>query len=77
MSPTKTLNSISGLQHPKSKAMYEKTDELIEKWTKYINIFFHRLLVPILILPKAIQSYFTYFTTDLRMKAFELSTPIW
>lgn len=71
------LNNISGLQDPKSKAMFLDVDENIEKWSKIVY-FVSVILSPIsLILPNIILSFYTYFTTDLRENAFVLLIPMW
>lgn len=57
--------------------MYEKADQFVEKWSKFINIFFVRIGVTFLILPKVMQSYVTYFITDLGVEAFALPVPMW
>lgn len=56
----------------KSKAIYKKTDRLVEKISA-IGYFVMAKLTPILwIWPRVIISYFVYFTTDLGNESFDL-----
>lgn len=52
--------------------MYEKTNRLVEKVSNMIYIGMMKWGVPFFVLPKAIVSYVTYFTTDAGSEAFEL-----
>lgn len=55
----------------------EKTNELVENWTK-IGVFCMEYgLCPCLVIPKAIVSYFIFFTTDADRDAFYLPFPMW
>lgn len=68
---------ITGLHHPKSKKMYEKTNRLAEKCSKIICFLIMKMSIPGFVLPKAIFSYFRYFTTDAGPNAFELPILAW
>lgn len=69
---------ILGLKHPKSIAMYEKTNQFVEKTSKVIILFFVKLTIPLIIIPITMQSFFVYFTTDSpSTDAFELPIPMW
>ena len=57
--------------------MYEKTDRLVEKISKIIEILIVYVSPPSFVLPNAVYSYFVYFTTDLGPDAFELPFPTW
>lgn len=70
-------NIFQGLKYAKSRAMYEKTDRLVEKISKIIEFVFVYVSVPGYVLPKAIFSLFMYFTTDSGRNAFELPLPTW
>lgn len=68
---------VLGLKYPQSKALYEKTDQLIERISKIIQFVMVYVSVPGFILPKAIFSLFIYSTTDLGPDALELPLPAW
>lgn len=57
---------------PASQAMYEKTNKFVEKLADRIYVGLMRYGVPFFVLPKAIISYITYFTTDAGRDSFEL-----
>lgn len=52
-------------------------NRLVEKMSKAIHFAVIKLGVPAFILPKAIFSYFIYFTTDIGNEAFVLPFPMW
>lgn len=66
-----------GQKCEKSTAMYEKTNQLMEKISKIVYFFIVFVCVPGFVIPKICVSYFNYFTTNLGNDAFELSEPIW
>lgn len=66
-----------GLKYPRSRAIYEQCNQLAEKITKLMQIVVVHVSVPGFVLPKAIYSYFVYFTTDLGVDAFVLPIPTW
>lgn len=57
--------------------MYEKTNQVVENWCKRIIALFEKIILPLLILPIAMLSYCTYFTTDLGAASFLLPFPVW
>lgn len=57
--------------------MIEKTHHFVEKSCKTAYFIIVQVAVPSVILPKAIVSYFIYFTTDADRSAFELSFQGW
>lgn len=61
----------------KSCEMYEKTVRFVEKLSETMYVVMIKLLLPTLLLPKAILSYFIYFTTDAGSAAFQLPLPTW
>lgn len=66
-----------GLKTPKSKQICEQTHQLVEKYTE-IGLFLIRIVItPCFVLPKAIVSFFAYFTTDLGSDAFKLPAAMW
>lgn len=66
-----------GLQCKESRAMYEKDIHLIEEVSKIVYFAIVGVTVPGLVIPKAILSYFNYYTTNLGGDAFDLSIPMW
>lgn len=60
-----------------SQAIYEKTNRFVEILSGTIYAIGLKLLLPIFVMPKAILSYFIYFTTDAGRAAFELPIPAW
>lgn len=63
--------------YSESGALYKQADQIVEKWSKRITNFIPKIILITFIFPKAMQSYFVYFTTDLGAKAFELPIPVW
>lgn len=59
------------------KTLYERTNQLAEKCSEIVYFLIVSVSVPGFVLPKAILSYFLYFTTDLGSEAFETPIPIW
>lgn len=62
---------------PASRAMLRKTIQHVEKLSGMVYFVAVKLGVPGITLPKAIASYFIYFTTDSGRDAFELPYPMW
>lgn len=57
--------------------MIEKTNELVEKLCQIAYLIIVQIGVPCVALPKAVLSYFVYFTNDLGPNAFELPIQAW
>lgn len=57
--------------------MYEKANQLAETWSKMIDFAIVHVSVPTIIFPKAIVSFFIYYTTEAGPDAFELPIPVW
>lgn len=75
-----TINSKHlklGLESPASKAIFAKTNELVEKYSETVKFFLIHVAVPCLICPKLIISVFIYFTTDVGNDAFDLPLRMW
>lgn len=68
---------LVGLKCPTSKKMYIKTNGLVEKISKILEIGIVKVTPSVFTLPKALLCYFTYFTTDSGADAFELPLPMW
>lgn len=62
---------------PKWRVKGDKTNRLVEKWSKIIDFALMKVCVPSAVLPKVVVSYFTYFTTDAGSEAFDLPIPSW
>lgn len=63
--------------NPASRAIHEKTNRIIEKLSETIHFATIKLGVLGLILPKAVTSYFIYFTTNAGSAAFDLPFSTW
>lgn len=66
-----------GLESSKMKALYEKTNQRVEKYSRIGAFVTVCVIVPSFMLPKAIVSFFMYFTSDVGNDAFNLPVPIW
>lgn len=66
-----------GLRCVTSRSMYEKINHRMEKLSKIVYFGVVGVTVPGFIIPKALVSYFKYFTTDLGADAFDLPMPTW
>ena len=69
--------SYTGIENPKSKSIYTKLNEDIEKWTGVFYIFIVYLTVPATVMPQLIITFYLYITTDLGSETFNLPFPIW
>lgn len=68
---------LSGMVDPKFMLMCQKVDHLIEQLSKIGYAIIARISLPVLVVPRAVYSFYQYFTTDLGNNAFELSLPMW
>lgn len=68
---------ISGLANPASKTICEKTNGLVEKYTRIGMFIVKYVLLQCFIFSKALVSLFLYFINDLGSDAFALPIPIW
>lgn len=57
--------------------MCETTNQIVEKCSEIGAFAMIYVVIPCFILPKAIYSFFIYFTTDLGNDAFDLPIAIW
>lgn len=60
-----------------AKQLYDKTNSQVEAMSKIGYFLMVKLSVPLMVGPKALVSYYNYFSTDLGPDAFELSIPAW
>lgn len=67
----KFIISILG-STPITKSLYSAANRNVERVSKIGAIFLYVIMVPFYIIPAIIQSYFTYFTTDLGELSFQL-----
>lgn len=58
-------------------AMYKKINQTIERYSEIVAISWIVVIIPLVIVPVVIHSFFMYFTTDLGTEAFELPAVIW
>lgn len=65
------------MEDPKSKSIYIKLNEKIEKWTGFFYILIVYLTVPAIVMPQLITSFYFYTATDLGKESFSLAYPIW
>lgn len=73
----KTVCFLGSNNSPASRAIHERTNQLIDKLCKIAYFAAMKLGVPGFVLPKAIISYFIYFTTDAGGAAFDLPFQAW
>lgn len=66
-----------GITNPRLRIQYNKSNQSIQKWIKILRIVSLVMTPMLIVLPVAILSYVTYFTTDLGGGSFELPTPMW
>lgn len=74
--PSQTL-SIGSKDAPNKIAIYENTNRMADKWSRFAFIVVAKVTPILYLLPNAIYSYFMYFTTDLGNDAFSLPHNIW
>lgn len=68
---------ILGYENPTSRVIYEHCNQLVEQLSR-IGFVVIAIATPVsYVLPKAIISYFKYFSTDLEDEAFELPLFYW
>lgn len=66
-----------GLKNRRSKLFFEKTNEIVEKYSKIAIFSINNVVIPCFIIPKSIASLFKYFITDFGKDAFDLALPMW
>lgn len=66
-----------GLDHPKSKAIYDKTNRNIEKFSRIIYLAAVKVTPFMGVLPKACANLIVYFATNMDNKALELPVFAW
>lgn len=71
------ITSFIGLKYPRAKATYQCANQQTEKVCNFLYTFCVCVIVPGFVSPKAIYSFFVYFSTDLGPNAFELPFPTW
>lgn len=57
--------------------MYERTNQMSEKFSKIIYFVIVDATIPCFMVPMVTRSYFLYYATDTGDDAFELPIPIW
>lgn len=74
---SKTFHVISGLKYPASAENYVEINEQVEKWTKIIHFVYLKVNLHMIVIPKAILSFYLYFSMDAGRDAFELPYAVW
>lgn len=60
-----------------SNALFEKTNQRVEKWSEIISFLASKVIPICSILPSFIGSFLFYFVTEKGNDAFELPVPMW
>lgn len=68
---------ILGCKYLKSKAMFQKTGQRVEKVCEIVFMVIMKIIVQLIMLPKFGISFGTYFLTDAGSNSFELPFPLW
>lgn len=74
---TNQATFFEGLQYPASKALFGKTNRLVEKISKIIFFVIARMSPFCSMLPKLFVCFFEYFVADMGSDSFELPFPMW
>lgn len=74
----KTINGwhVSGIKNPTLVDINVKVNEKVDKWTDFFYLTFVKLSLPILMMPRFIMSFFSYFATDSGAEASKLPFPM-
>lgn len=67
---------VSGIKNPTLADIYVKVNEKVDKWTDFFYLTIVKLS-PILMMPRFILTFFSYFSTDSGAEAFKLPFPMW
>lgn len=68
---------ISGCKYAKSKQFFLKTNRQVERLSEIVITLIVKIVVQIMMLPKAIISFATYFATGSGSESFEIPYPMW
>lgn len=68
---------FSGLKYPASKAIFEKTNEIIEKMSKLFLLAASKLFLNFAVLFLCGLSFITYFITGWERDSLVLPVPMW
>lgn len=68
---------ISGFGFPSSKAIYEKANPKVEKWSAFIVFMVMKVLLQCVMFSQFFVSYILYFEMDMGPESFELPFPFW
>lgn len=66
-----------GSANPGSAAIYEETNQFVEKWHKRLIFALMKGTLLFITLPYLVWSYYLYFTTDLGKDTFIEPIPVW
>lgn len=68
---------FTGQEYPESKAIYEQTNQRIEKYSEIIYVVVVKVTPVCFVVPKCMGSLLMYFLTDLGSEALKLPIPMW
>lgn len=68
---------LSGLDYPESKAIYEKSSQRIETYSRIIYLVLFKITPICFVAPVSIGSLFIYFANDFDNEALKLPIPMW
>lgn len=68
---------LLGSKNPATKEIYKNFNQFVEKYGEIGFFVMKNIIVPCDILPKAINSFFIYYITDVGNDAFKLPIPMW
>lgn len=71
------LEHISGDEYPRSKELFIKTNQKIERLSEISFSIFLKVLLPFEILPKSIASFAAYFISHAGRDSFRMPMPFW
>lgn len=58
------------------QTIYDKSINDFERLTSRVNVIWNKMVVPLMIVPAFIQSYFNYYVMEMTSDAFELPIPL-
>lgn len=68
---------ITGLENTRSKVIFERTNQQVEKWTGLMWLCIGKLTPALVLLSCALESCYTYYADDLKEEDFHLPYPCW
>lgn len=68
---------IAGLKNTRTKIIFERTNQQVEKWTGLMWLYIGKLTPALVLLSCALEICYTYYTGDLKEEDFRLPYPCW